>query len=361
MENIGLQDSLLSRFDLLFVMLDSVDSDLDEIIADHVVRMHRYRNPKEQDGDVFTMGDSAVDMLSTFKGTDDDKETTVYERYDALLHGTSRKKTDQILSVDFMRKYINIAKCLKPKLSAQACELISSEYSRLRSQEMVDSETARTQPVTARTLETLIRLSTAHAKARMVKTVTAHDAEAAIELVQYAYFKKVLEKEKKKRRRDDASSDEEETNETNNDAGPMSPANTQESRAARHAKRTRIQTVVDSDDEEMSAVHQPDSNDLTVRESIQTTSRPSTSAATDTPNTEETATLSEDRFKVFKTGLQRLFRESRQQSLSVAQVTEYINRESGDEILTQAEIDLALHRMTDDNQIMVADDFVILI
>ena len=43
MENIGLQDSLLSRFDCLFIMLDVADPDSDRRIADHVVRMHRYR------------------------------------------------------------------------------------------------------------------------------------------------------------------------------------------------------------------------------------------------------------------------------------------------------------------------------
>lgn len=51
MENIGLQDSLLSRFDLLFIMLDQMDPEQDREISDHVLRMHRYRAPGEQDGD----------------------------------------------------------------------------------------------------------------------------------------------------------------------------------------------------------------------------------------------------------------------------------------------------------------------
>lgn len=47
----------------------------------------------------------------------------------------------------------------------------------------------------------MIRLSTAHARARLSNTVEERDANAAIQLVQFAYFKRILEKEKKKRRR----------------------------------------------------------------------------------------------------------------------------------------------------------------
>lgn len=47
-----MQDSLLSRFDLIFIVLDEMDLDHDRRISEHVLRMHRYRNPGEQVGPV---------------------------------------------------------------------------------------------------------------------------------------------------------------------------------------------------------------------------------------------------------------------------------------------------------------------
>ncbi|KAL7307015.1 hypothetical protein TKK_0000763 [Trichogramma kaykai] len=77
-----------------------------------------------------------------------EEETQIYETYDPLFHGKSREITDKIASSQYMRKYIHITQ----------------------------SDIARTQPITARSLETLIGLLTAHDKARLFKHVTCEFA-----------------------------------------------------------------------------------------------------------------------------------------------------------------------------------------
>ena len=95
------------------------------------------------------------------------KDTPIWDKNDGAM-GQTRSK-DRLLAPEFVKKYIEIAKCLKPSLTEEACEMIGEEYAKLRSQDFENSDVARTQPVTARALETLIRLSTAHAKARLSK------------------------------------------------------------------------------------------------------------------------------------------------------------------------------------------------
>lgn len=362
MENIGLQDSLLSRFDLLFVMLDTVDSEQDQRISDFVVRMHRYRNPKEQDGEVLPMGGNYADLLTTLNlhADSENKEMPIYEKYDALLHGDSRSRQEQILSVNFMRKYIHLAKVLKPKLSDGAAEVISNEYSRLRSQDMSDEGTARTQPVTPRTLETLIRLATAHAKARMGKMVSVADAQAAIELVQFAYFKTVLAKDKHKRRRsgDGESSEEEQDSErTTTQASTKSPS-------TRHSKRVRLQDTetIDLEDSEVISMIQPaDAGDLTQRKTRRSISGKAAGQSSEVVVTPvEPDFISPERFVLFKQKLNQVFRDARVQSMPLEQLNANVNL-NADEPFTSAEVNAAVELMSDANQIMVSDAIVFLI
>lgn len=208
MENIAMQDSLLSRFDLLFIMLDEHDRKNDTIISEHVTRIHRFRPLNELDGEPAPLNTNA-NFLSTMQDHKDDSEKTeMFEKHNPLLHGT-RSSRDKCFTIEFIRKYIHIAKRVKPQLTEEACLMIGEHYSNLRKIDIDVEDLAKTQPITARTLETLIRLATAHAKARLSTKVESEDAAAAINLVQHSCYHKVLSKPKApKRKRTEKADDE---------------------------------------------------------------------------------------------------------------------------------------------------------
>ncbi|KAI0932617.1 MCM DNA helicase complex subunit [Taiwanofungus camphoratus] len=213
-KNIALPDSLLSRFDLLFVVTDDVDENRDRLIADHVLRMHRYLPPGIEEGTPIT--DSLTQSLSV-EGPGlapqdvDEGEPSPFEKYDPLLHigvgeamsSTRRKnpKKVEVLSIAFVKKYIQYAKSKpSPVLTKGAADHIVNAYATLRNEDPKGNN-KRTSPLTARTLETLIRLATAHAKARLSRKVQENDAKMAEELLRFALFKEVPKRQRRTKRK----------------------------------------------------------------------------------------------------------------------------------------------------------------
>lgn len=151
--------------------------------------MHRYRNPNEEDGAV-TPDDTHEDYEEEAVA----ESTPVFQRFDRAIEGGHKKQ--EIFSIPFIKKYILYAKHrVAPVLTDEACQFINLAYSTLRSKDDM-----KTLPVTTRTLETMIRLTTAHAKCRLsdeatevtsfrpVKRTIKADARVALEILNYALY-----------------------------------------------------------------------------------------------------------------------------------------------------------------------------
>lgn len=216
-KNIALPDSLLSRFDLLFIVTDDIDDARDRQISEHVLRMHQYRQPGTEEGAPIREQPNQILGIGIQEEQNAKRTTEVYERYSPLLHSgflvtgrRNRSKQVHPVSMPFIKKYIQYAKSrCKPNLTKAASDYIVNAYADLRNNE-VTANKRRTSPMTARTLETLIRLSTAHAKVRLSSRVEESDAVVAEELLKFALFREMAVKEdgrKKRRKTRDADAD----------------------------------------------------------------------------------------------------------------------------------------------------------
>lgn len=114
---------MLSRFDLLFIILDEISAEHDRTIADHVLRIHRYKGQNDdslQDQGMihfpaFTNLDSTSDDLND---KEEQEATPVFQKFDRLLHGN--KKKQEIYSIPFIKKFILYAKTrITPVLSEE--------------------------------------------------------------------------------------------------------------------------------------------------------------------------------------------------------------------------------------------------
>lgn len=126
-------------------MTDDVEERRDRLIADHVLRMHRYIQPGVEEG---TPAHDSLSQLLSIDGplieadsTAESQEISPWEKYDPLLHvgikAAGRNKTPEILSIAFVKKYIQYAKSKPaPALTKGAADWIVSVYADLRNEEM---------------------------------------------------------------------------------------------------------------------------------------------------------------------------------------------------------------------------------
>jgi replicative DNA helicase Mcm len=135
-EQFDIPPTLLSRFDLIFPIQDILDKETDKKIAEHMLKMHKGEEEKEE--------------------------------------------LQPAIPPDLFRKYIAFArKNIFPVLSEDSSEKIRDYYVELRGR---SKETASATP---RQLEALVRLAEASAKIRLSDIVTISDVERAINLTNF--------------------------------------------------------------------------------------------------------------------------------------------------------------------------------
>uniref|UniRef100_A0A0D3FBM1 DNA replication licensing factor MCM5 n=4 Tax=Oryza TaxID=4527 RepID=A0A0D3FBM1_9ORYZ len=138
-DNIDLQTTILSRFDLIFIVKDVRMYDQDKRIASHIIKVH------------------------------------------ASGAAASSKNTDASEGENWLKRYIEYCRVTcKPRLSEKAAEMLQNKY-KMR-QQAHETGRAAAIPITVRQLEAIIRLSESLAKMRLTSVATPEHVEEAFRL-----------------------------------------------------------------------------------------------------------------------------------------------------------------------------------
>merc|ERR1740121_1263892 len=205
-ENIGLPDSLLSRFDLVFIVRDLTNEAIDRKIATQVLRQAQQRlSEGGQRRGVEHVHSSILERRQEADTKGAQEATEVFQKMAPKGDG---EEVPEVLTVDFLRKYIRFCRRLKPLLTEEAQAVVAEKYvdmrmrfqsgfsDQQRDQANPDAKRKPRLAVTTRTLEALIRLSTAHAKLRLRRLeVLPEDVQEAYRLMLAAREEDVPERE----------------------------------------------------------------------------------------------------------------------------------------------------------------------
>jgi len=160
-DNVELTEPILSRFDILAVVKDNIDSLLDDKMARFVINSHILSHP------------NGYEEKNLIPSLDDDNDND-NNNNDII------SKTKESLSQETLKKYIIYArKHIHPKLNDINKNKVSKFYSELRK---VSEETGGIQ-IAVRHLESMLRMAEAHAKMELRENVKSEDIDFAIQML----------------------------------------------------------------------------------------------------------------------------------------------------------------------------------
>ncbi|GAB2225414.1 hypothetical protein Droror1_Dr00006206 [Drosera rotundifolia] len=156
-QNVELTDPIISRFDILCVVKDVVDPVTDEMLAKFVVDSHFKSQAK---------GANIEDK--SFNSTNDEPDDF------------SNQVDPEIIPQDLLKKYITYAKLnVFPRLHDADMNKLTTVYAELRR----ESSLGQGIPIAVRHIESMIRMSEAHARMHLRHHVMQEDVDMAIRVL----------------------------------------------------------------------------------------------------------------------------------------------------------------------------------
>jgi len=178
-ENIDLMTTILSRFDLIFIVRDVRDEERDKAICRHVMGVHVNAGGPGGGGPEGAGGGAQDDQDDE---PDDDDDDAIAEK--AMRVAEEGGKLD----IKTFKKFVQFVRSrCSPRLSEASSEVLASQYVKIRDSvrarcAQAGGDTAQVVPITVRQLEALVRLSESLAKMRLSATVAAEDVAEALRL-----------------------------------------------------------------------------------------------------------------------------------------------------------------------------------
>jgi len=162
LDNVKMSQAMLSRFDLIFLLVDTPDELTDKMLTEHVLNIHSNKMTTQNVVNSGGINSSLKERFSQFSKSGGYISQTELRKY-----------------IAYSRKYVS-----SPTLSNEAKEMIQQFFIDLRSKNLNYGI-----PITVRQLESCIRLAQARAKVELREEVTAKDAYDVIELLNFSLVK----------------------------------------------------------------------------------------------------------------------------------------------------------------------------